>query len=605
MQEMGNRRFAAFLAQQSDNVEKRRSVRVLAPDWMQNIMLGATWPKLTQSRQQQHAVGGYGQSWMTWHRLRGPNLCLAHPENIFFIAVIDFDLPAIKAGLDQQLRAGKQIRGQEVSRLAVVGARMFGKLVRHGSNHQQAQGLGAAAALPQYSLHLFIFHLPTLAAEVHLQALPGALWLLAHLFGRESVLIIFAALAAGRREAKARIFAAAGQHLDIWYLSAEDRLITEAAISNHQQQTASGASFVQIRAQATHHLQRLPREILHLLELFVFLALLFAGALARLLQNRCCLKANRNGARRVIAFTMMRKQQRSLQETQAKQEIHMKGRRQRVTLPGGARNLSAGLFQLGVIYRGHDRPFRIALQMLIDDWLKQALRLPAAAREELVVGAPILSAAPQHTKRARDGASAQDTRQGKRVLHGAAVSAGAWESQAPAPVQQAVQLGAEHCYSPPFSAKTFLSVRTKRSPRLTFLTSVETIDSRSSLKPCSFSTRSMISETWSGLPARRSTSCTISICDVPLRAAFGSRGPARRRLTALSWASSETSTACRTAASTSSFSMTASSLGGLVVHQSKIFGRMPYSSTYVNSGNDLRTSIVQTPEARLCLAVNL
>src|SRR5258705_13117683 len=474
---------------------------------------------------------------------------------------------------------------------------MFRELVRHGSNDQQAQWPSAAAALPQYSLQLFIFHLPALAAEVNLQALPGASWLLAHLFGRESILIVFAAFAAGRREAKARIFAAASQHLEVWYLSAEDRLVTEAAITNQQQETTSCASFVQIRAQATHHLQRLQREILHLLELFVFLELLLAGALARLLQNRRFLKANRNGARRVIAFTMMGKQQRSLQETQAKQEIHMKGRRQRVTLPGSARNLSAGLFQLGVIYCGHYRPLRIALQMLIDDWLKQALSLPAATREELVVGAPILGGAPQHTKRARDGAAAQDTRQGKSVLHGAAVSAGSWESQTPAPIQQCVQLCAEHRYSPPFSAKTFLSVRTKRSPRLTFLTRVETIDSRSSLKPCTFSTRSMISETWSGLPARRSTSCTISICDVPLRAAFGSRGAARRRLTALSWASSETSTACRTAASISSFSMTASSLSGPLVHKSKYLAgchtqvRMSINiMTYV-----LQLSKLQTP----------
>src|SRR5258705_668394 len=108
---------------------------------------------------------------------------------------------------------------------------MFRELVRHGSNDQQAQWPSAAAALPQYSLQLFIFHLPALAAEVNLQALPGASWLLAHLFGRESILIVFAAFAAGPREAKARIFTAARPHLealDLWVVA---RLVTEADLT--------------------------------------------------------------------------------------------------------------------------------------------------------------------------------------------------------------------------------------------------------------------------------------------------------------------------------------------------------------------------------------
>src|SRR5712691_4905693 len=92
-------------------------------------------------------------------------------------------------------------------------------------------------------------------------------------------------------------------------------------------------------------------------------------------------------------------------------------------------------------------------------------------------------------------------------------------------------------------------------------------------------------------------SCTISICDVPLRAVFASRGPVRKRRTALSWASSETSTACSTAASISSFSIDGIlPLAAPVRLQSQSRGYQN-QSTSVNQISDLRTRNIQTPAA--------
>src|SRR6266567_1440297 len=147
MQQLGNRRFAAFFAKQGHNIEKGGSFRILSPDWMQKVIVSATRAKLAQSGQQQHAISSYGQSGMTGNRLGGTDLCLAHSENIFFITVIYFDLPAIKARLDQQLGFGPQISGQKVSWFTIVGTRMFGELVRNRSNHEQTQLAGASAAL--------------------------------------------------------------------------------------------------------------------------------------------------------------------------------------------------------------------------------------------------------------------------------------------------------------------------------------------------------------------------------------------------------------------------------------------------------------------------
>src|SRR5947199_157731 len=116
-----------------------------------------------------------------------------------------------------------------------------------------------------------------------------------------------------------------------------------------------------------------------------------------------------------------------------------------------------------------------------------------------------------------------------------------------------IVLGQRHgC--PPLRVKTFLSLRRNRSPRAIFLTSEDTTDSRSRRRPCSFSIRSRISEIWRGLPARRSTSCTISSCDVRLSPAGSAVVLDFARRIARSWASRAISKALRTACSIGSLS---------------------------------------------------
>src|SRR5436309_11333684 len=209
---------------------------------------------------------------------------------------------------------------------------------------------------------------------------------------------------------------------------------------------------------------------------------------------------------------------------------------------------------LRVIHRHHDRTLGIPLQILINDGIKQLFRLPGTPRKKLIVGVPVLLGAAQYTDALGNGAVAHGCWPSQRVLDCTPVRAAIGENIPPALLQHRdIVLGQRHgC--PPLRVKTFLSLRRNRSPRAIFLTSEDTTDSRSRRRPCSFSIRSRISEIWRGLPARRSTSCTISSCDVRLSPAGSAVVLDFARRIARSWASRAISKALRTACSIGSLS---------------------------------------------------
>src|SRR5438046_7576509 len=174
--------------------------------------------------------------------------------------------------------------------------------------------------------------------------------------------------------------------------------------------------------------------------------------------------------------------------------------------------------------------------------------------KKLIVGVPVLLVAAQYTDALGNGAVAHGCWPSQRVLDCTPVRAAIGENIPPALLQHRdIVLGQRHgC--PPLRVKTFLSLRRNRSPRAIFLTSEDTTASRSRRRPCSFSIRSRISEIWRGLPARRSTSCTISSCDVRLSPAGSAVVLDFARRIARSWVSRAISKALRTACSIGSLS---------------------------------------------------
>src|SRR4029450_3128358 len=133
---MRNRRFVYLTAQLGHNVEKGRSLRtLLSPLRLREIVFGSSRAKALQRCQQQHAIGSYRQSGMTWYGLRAPHLGLSDTEDVFLIAMIHLDLPSIKAGLNQQLDGSTQVGCQKVSGLAIVQVGVLGQLVRYRRDH--------------------------------------------------------------------------------------------------------------------------------------------------------------------------------------------------------------------------------------------------------------------------------------------------------------------------------------------------------------------------------------------------------------------------------------------------------------------------------------
>src|SRR6266404_9592033 len=455
-EQLRNRRFVYLTAQLGHDVEKGCSFRVLlSPLRLPQIVFGPARSKALQGCQQQQAIGSYRQSRMTRYGLLAAHLRLAYTQDVFLIAMIHLDLPSIKAGLNQQFYGSPEVGCQKVSGLAIVQVRVLRQLVRHRCDHDQPQALGPRSAFPQHIYQLFVPHHAPLASEVNPCALPGTILLRAHSVGSKYTLCVFAATSFGGPKAQPRILAAASQQMSAIQLSLEHRLVGEAAVADHQQPAGGSASLVETFAQVSNEIQRLSREILLLLQLLILLKLFRACAFARFLNRRCFLKSHRNPARRIVAFLMMSEQQRRLQKAQPVHEVHVKGGRQRITMPRHPWNLAAHLSQFGVVKGGNHRALRVALQVLIDHRVEQPLRLPAAPREHLVIGAPVLVPSAQGTERARDGAAAKHARQSDGMLDGALLAVSSGKRRPPSALKEGVKLLNQHLV-PSFEPKDIL-----------------------------------------------------------------------------------------------------------------------------------------------------
>src|SRR5437667_320412 len=417
------------------------------------------------------------------------------------------------------------------------------------SNDNQPQKPSGGAASPEDVIEDFVTNHATFGSEIYTGLLPIQAIGFADVFGCEDLGGIFAPRFGRSREAEPRIFAATGQHVDFRNGRFEEGLITEAAIDGHQQGPIRSAFLVQQLAKVFNQAQGGGGQILILARGTVLLQLVFSSCFARLAHNRYMLKADRKRASRKVALLIMRKRQRCLEESQSPNEVDMEGGRHRIAVPGCSGNVFARLMDLRVIHRHHDRTLGIPLQILINDGIKQLFRLPGTPRKKLIVGVPVLLGAAQYTDALGNGAVAHGCWPSQRVLDCTPVRAAIGENIPPALLQHRdIVLGQRHgC--PPLRVKTFLSLRRNRSPRAIFLTSEDTTDSRSRRRPCSFSIRSRISEIWRGLPVRRSTSCTISSCDVRLSPAGSAVVLDFARRIARSWASRAISKALSAACS--------------------------------------------------------
>ena len=268
--------------------------------------------KSLESSQQYYAVGCDREGRLTRHRLGRTNLRISHSQDIFFISMIDFNLPTVKGGLDQRFDRADQIRTQHVGRFPVIDLRMKCEFIRLRRQDDQTQGPCARSTPPEDFPHFLVADRSPGAPKPNRSLSPCKVGILAELLRRKSLLPVLTSLPGFSRKTKTGIFAASCQQFSPFHVSPKDRSIAETTIEGTKHFPMDASSEVQRRAHVTYYLKRLDRKIVVSFGLPIGLPFGFAGPFARLLYRRGLGETYRDCSWIKLAPPIMGKQQRGL-----------------------------------------------------------------------------------------------------------------------------------------------------------------------------------------------------------------------------------------------------------------------------------------------------
>src|SRR3990172_1089405 len=161
-----------------------------------------------------------------------------------FIAMVDFNLPAVEVVLKQLFGRGLQIGAQQVSGVPVIDARMRGDFVGDRSNDNQTQMSSSGAASPEHVIEDLVTDFAQFGSKVDAGFLPKQAIRLANVLRRKDLDSILAPRAGRIRETESGIFTTTGQQIDSRDRRFEEGAITEAAIDRDQQLPIRGALLI-------------------------------------------------------------------------------------------------------------------------------------------------------------------------------------------------------------------------------------------------------------------------------------------------------------------------------------------------------------------------
>lgn len=139
---------------------------MLAPAWERCERLISLDAEDLKGRQQYEAVAGDRESGMARASRRMADLGLADSEEVFFVAMLDLDLPAVVVGLNQQGGRRGEFGGEEVSRVAIADALPPLGTVGSGGENDQPQEASSGSMLPEDTGQEFAADHPITAGEV-------------------------------------------------------------------------------------------------------------------------------------------------------------------------------------------------------------------------------------------------------------------------------------------------------------------------------------------------------------------------------------------------------------------------------------------------------
>ena len=392
--------------------------------------------------------------------------------------MVDFDLPAVEVDLQQGASGVLQIGGEQVGRLPVVEFAAFPFAIGGGSHDEEAERDATGTSAPVDVQYLFVADLAALAPVEELGLLPSLGLILAHQFWGEGAGSVKAAGRLRSEETEARILTCPGDQFGALARGAEASTVTKAAVQGQHQDLPEAAGFVQSLAQGGEALDKTLREVMKLAQPFILLPGFRAGLSGRLLQGCGLGKANGQSPATGIAPSMQGDEQGSLQKAQAAHQVQMEEGREGIALIKRLGNGAACLAQASIVDRHPHQAAGTIGAGTAEHGGKQGLGVPPATCVEKILARPTALLAPVRPDDARQTASAQAHQRTERLAHGAAQGAGLGETGVP--VRHDLRPGSQERHEASGrTAKVFLPVRRKRSPRATFLVREETKLSRS------------------------------------------------------------------------------------------------------------------------------
>src|ERR1035441_9083930 len=302
--------------------------------------------------------------------------------------------------------------------------------------HRQRGGGLPGTALP-VDLGQFLDPHQAIAAAVKDLGLlpPGSGIASANLFRGELGHAIEPAALSGRPLTQDNVFAAARHHAHVLRLPIfpQNGAVTEGAIGHLKHTLGVVAGLVEALAQFLGQEHELHREVLLLLQAPILRPIRLPGLLPGLLNHRGHLKAHRNGARRTFPVLAIEwEHQAGLEKAVSPAQVGWEGGSQRVPMPLGLGHALAVAPDPGVIGADDDVLELLLLDGLLQNGMEQGARFPGRAREDFVVGRPVLLRVAVKTDGAGDGAPAHAAQNAKGQRDGPLEAALLREHKAPA-----------------------------------------------------------------------------------------------------------------------------------------------------------------------------
>lgn len=166
-----------------------------------------------------------------------PYLCLPYSQQIFFVFMVDLDLPSIKVGLQSLPNGDVGVIDEQVGRVAIECVSV--SAIAQGADDNKPQGTPSCATTPKNRSHRFIVQPVFLAGGKDRACFPGCGRILPQLFGswEQRAIGSFSASASFvssglrvDRPIKTDIFADSSNQHNMGIEKAENRSIAEAGV---------------------------------------------------------------------------------------------------------------------------------------------------------------------------------------------------------------------------------------------------------------------------------------------------------------------------------------------------------------------------------------